>query len=112
MTRNGDAVVQITEVEIDSVKGQEEALRLMAERARFMKTQPGFISIALHRSLDGKRVVNYVKWKSEALLHAAHRNPKFRKEWDRFGAIAREIDPHLYEVFDLSERKEKHGVHA
>jgi heme-degrading monooxygenase HmoA len=105
--RNG--VVQITEVEVDSMEGKQKALALMAARARFMEKQPGYVSIALHRSLDGKRVVNYIKWKSEELLHAAHRSPEFRKEWDRFGAIASEIDPHLYEVFDLSERKEKTG---
>ena len=43
----------------------------MAERARFMAGQPGFISISLHRSLDGKRIVNYIQWQSRELLHAA-----------------------------------------
>jgi heme-degrading monooxygenase HmoA len=106
MTQNSGGVVQITEVEVDSNERQTEALHLMAERARFMETQPGFISIAVHRSLDGKRVVNYVRWASKALLQAAHANPKFRKKWNRFGALAREIDPHLYEIFDLTTNKE------
>src|SRR6516162_11962041 len=40
---------------------QEEVLKLMIERARFMATQPGFVSVNLHRSKDGSHVVNYVR---------------------------------------------------
>jgi len=45
-------VTQITVIEPEPGK-QAEALSLMTERARFMAHQPGFISISLHRSLDG-----------------------------------------------------------
>jgi Antibiotic biosynthesis monooxygenase len=45
-------VTQITVIELEQGK-QAEALSLMTERARFLARQPGFISISLHRSLDG-----------------------------------------------------------
>jgi len=45
-------------------------LELMAERARFMATQPGFISVCLHRSEDGSHVVNYVQWTNREKLEA------------------------------------------
>jgi heme-degrading monooxygenase HmoA len=90
-------VTQITIVEPEPGK-QAEALALMAERARFMAEQPGFISISLHRSLDGRRIVNYLQWQSRDLLQSAHKQPGFRKEWDRFDSLTDEIDPHLYEV--------------
>jgi heme-degrading monooxygenase HmoA len=90
-------VTQITVVEPDVAK-QGEALALMTERARFMARQPGFVSITLHRSLDGRRIVNYVQWQSRDLLEAAHRSPEFRKEWRHFDQVTEEIDPHLYEV--------------
>ena len=48
-------VTQITTVEVEAGK-QNELLSLMIERARFMATQPGFVSISLHRSLDGTRI--------------------------------------------------------
>ena len=51
-------VTQITVIEPEPGK-QAEALALMTERARFMARQPGFISVSLHRSLDGRRIVNY-----------------------------------------------------
>jgi quinol monooxygenase YgiN len=93
-------VTQITVVEPEPGK-QGAALALMAERARFMAQQPGFISISLHRSLDGRRIVNYVQWRSRDLLHAAHQSPEFRKEWRHFDDLTDDIDPHLYEVAEV-----------
>ena len=95
-------VTQITIVEADPGK-QDEALSLMTERARFMSRQPGFVSISLHRSLDGRRIVNYIQWQSREQLQSAHQSPDFRKEWDRFDRLAGDIDPHLYEVVQVIE---------
>jgi heme-degrading monooxygenase HmoA len=97
-------VTQITVVEPEPGK-QAQALDLMRERAHFMARQPGFVSISLHRSLDGRRIVNYVQWESRDLLAAAHRSPQFRKEWGHFDELADEIDPHLYEVAEVVEGK-------
>ena len=95
-------VTQITIVEAEADK-QAEALALMTERARFMAAQPGFVSISLHRSLDGRRIVNYVQWRSREQLQAAHKSPQFRKEWDRFDRMTDDIDPHLYEVCQIMD---------
>lgn len=94
---------QITVIEPEPGK-QAEALSLMTERARFMAKQPGFISVSLHRSLDGRRIINYVQWQSRELLQAAHKLPGFRKEWDHFDRLTDEIDPHLYEVVEVMGR--------
>ena len=93
-------VTQITVIEAEPEQ-QREALSLMAERARFMARQPGFVSISLHRSLDGRRIVNYVQWQNRELLQSAHKSPDFRKEWRKFDELTDQIDPHLYEVADV-----------
>jgi heme-degrading monooxygenase HmoA len=98
--RDNQPVTQITIIESEPDK-QMEALSLMEKRAQFMARQPGFISISLHRSLDGRRIVNYVQWQSRDLLHSAHQSPEFRKEWKHFDDLTDEIDPHLYEVTDV-----------
>jgi heme-degrading monooxygenase HmoA len=90
-------ITQITVIEPESGRA-DEALALMTERARFMARQPGFVSISLHRSLDRKRIVNYIQWQSRDLLRSAHQSPEFRKEWGQFDQLTDEIDPHLYEV--------------
>jgi heme-degrading monooxygenase HmoA len=88
---------QITTVKLPP-DNQNEVLDLMIERARFMATQPGFISVNLHRSRDGSHVVNYIQWTSLDKLTAAHHSPEFRKKWPRFGQLAQEIDPCLYDI--------------
>jgi heme-degrading monooxygenase HmoA len=90
-------VTQITLIESEPDK-QAEALSLMHERARFMARQRGFVSISLHRSLDGRRIVNYIQWETRELLRSAHESPEFRKEWSRFDQVTDEIDPDLYKV--------------
>lgn len=100
---NNQPVTQITIVEAEPDK-QAEALAVMTDRARFMAEQPGFVSISLHRSLDGRRIVNYVQWSSREQLQAAHKSAQFRKEWERFDRLTDGIDPHLYEVCQIMDR--------
>ena len=95
-------VTQITVVEAEPEK-QADALSMMTERAHFMSRQPGFISVSLHRSLDGRRIINYIQWQSRELLQSAHQSPEFRKEWNRFDQLTDEIDPHLYEVVHVMD---------
>ncbi|HEY6024422.1 MAG TPA: antibiotic biosynthesis monooxygenase family protein [Pseudolabrys sp.] len=93
-------VTQITTVKLPPDK-QSEVLNLMTERAHFMATQPGFVSIALHRSKDGSHIVNYVQWRDADTLKVAHHSPEFRKKWPQFGKIAEEIEPCLYDVVHI-----------
>lgn len=97
---NSGIVTQITTVKLPP-DNQEEVLELMTERARFMATQPGFVSVSLHRSEDGSHVVNYIQWTSREQLAAAHHAPEFRKKWPRFGELANEIEPCLYDVVHI-----------
>jgi heme-degrading monooxygenase HmoA len=97
-TRKSNGVVtQITTVKLPP-DNEDEVLDLMIERARFMATQPGFVSINLHRSTDHSHVVNYIQWADADQLKAAHHSPEFRKKWPKFGELAEEIEPCLYEV--------------
>jgi quinol monooxygenase YgiN len=100
--KDNQAVTQITVVEAEPEK-QQEALSLMTERAHFMARQPGCISISLHRSLNGRRIVNYIQWQNREQLQAAHKSPGFRKAWNKFDDLTDQIDPHLYEVTEIVE---------
>jgi heme-degrading monooxygenase HmoA len=97
---NNGVVTQITAVKLPP-DNQEEVLRLMIERSRFMATQPGFVSVNLHRSRDGSHVVNYIQWTNADKLAAAHHSPEFRKNWPRFGELVKEIEPCLYDVVHI-----------
>ncbi len=81
-----------------------EVLSLLQKRAEFMKTQPGFVSVSLHRSNDGRQIVNYVQWESADSLAQAHRAPEFRETWPRVGELTGEAEPALYDVVRTYER--------
>jgi heme-degrading monooxygenase HmoA len=96
--RKSDGIcTQITTVKLPA-DHQDEVVGLMIERARFTATQPGFVSVNLHRSKDGSHVVNYVQWTNADKLAAAHHSQEFRRKWPRFGELVREIEPCLYDV--------------
>jgi heme-degrading monooxygenase HmoA len=94
---NNGICTQITAVKLPP-ENQDEITNLMIERARFMATQPGFVSVNLHRSRDGTHLINYIQWSNPEKLKAAHSTPEFRKKWPQFAAMAEEIDPCLYDV--------------
>lgn len=58
---------------------------------------PGFVSAAVHRSIDGTRVVNYLQWETAEHLAAMQRSPEFRSVASRFAGLI-EFDPHQCEV--------------
>ena len=93
-------VTQITTVKVPP-QNQDEVLQLMIERAKFMATQPGFVSVNLHRSKDGGHIVNYVQWTNPEKLAAAHHSPEFRKKWPRFGELVQDVEPSLYDVVQI-----------
>ncbi len=94
---NNGICTQITTVKLPR-ENQQQALDLMIERARFMATQPGFVSVSLHCSKDGTHLINYIQWTTLEKLESAHHSPEFRKKWPQFGKLANEIDPGIYEV--------------
>src|SRR5437763_13650376 len=65
----------------------DEVVKLMIERARFMATQPGFVSVNLHRSKGGSHLVNYIQSISAHQLAAAQHSPEFLNQWTRCGAL-------------------------
>lgn len=58
---------------------------------------PGFISANIHRSHDGRRVVNYAQWRSRADFEAMLQNPEARPHMASAADMA-EFDPILCEV--------------
>lgn len=63
-----------------------------------LKFQPGYISMNIHKSLDGVRVTNYEQWASlEALEVGTLKNPALAPYIDETSKISR-AEMHLYQV--------------
>ncbi len=62
-----------------------------------MRHLPGFISANIHKSYDGRRVVNYAQWRSRDDFDAMLKNPKAIPHMKRAAELA-QFDPILCEV--------------
>ena len=65
----------------------EEFLAGWEESKRFMERQPGYVSTALHRSLDPGarfRYINVAVWESPEAFNAALNHPEFVAYRERF----------------------------
>jgi quinol monooxygenase YgiN len=80
---------------------QHELVRLLtAFVEEVVRGMPGFISANLHRSVDGKRVVNYAQWESAEALRAMLAHPDSRSHLQRISAIG-DSDPTVCEVVSV-----------
>lgn len=81
---------------------QEElmlALGGMTEAARLL---PGFRSARLHRSLNGRHVVNYAEWSDVAAWRAMVRHPSVQAHMGRIVSLAT-FEPHAYAPAEVYE---------
>ncbi len=77
---------------------QEEVVRINIDIVdQVASSSPGFIAAAVHRSIDGTRVVNYLQWESSEHLAAMQRAPEFQAIARRFTGLI-EFDPHQCEI--------------
>jgi len=99
------AAAMVTLINIFSVapERQDELVRLLQGLIEeVMRTLPGFVAADVHRSIDGKRVANHARWRSEADWKAMVRHPQVQARMTPILAIAT-FQPHLYELVSTHE---------
>ena len=81
-------------------ENQNRLVDLLTEATEHtMKGLPGFVSANIHRSLDGRRVVNYAQWRSQADFEALKENPDARVHMKAAAKLAT-FEPIVCEVVD------------
>lgn len=74
---------------VEPQKQQKLVTLLIEATEQTMKHMPGFVSANIHRSLDGKKVVNYAQWESMAAFEAMRKNPQAIPHMQAAAALAR-----------------------
>ena len=82
---------------VEPEKQQALISLLIDATEKTMKHMPGFVSASIHRSMDGKKVVNYAQWENMAAFEAMRKNPKAIPHMQAAAAMA-QFDPILCEV--------------
>ena len=98
--QKGRNILTLINVFTVSPEKQQELVTLLIDATQqTMQHLPGFISANVHRSLDGKKVVNYAQWRSMADFEAMRKNPEAVSHMQAAAALA-QFDPILCEVSD------------
>lgn len=100
--RVGATLVNVFEI---APKKQNALVDEIRETVDSMGELPGFVSMSLHRSLDGERVVNYVQFESQEAFEALRDSRDWEADMGEAMASA-EVDPHFYEVVLTHEASE------
>lgn len=79
---------------------QQKLIDLLTEAtSQTMTKLPGFVSANIHRSFDGRKVVNYAQWESQAHFEAMRQNPQAIPHMQAAGALA-SVEPIICEVVE------------
>lgn len=89
-------LVNIDEVEPEKQVALANLLSNITEAS--IRYQPGVISVSIHSSFDGKRVVNYAQWASKADFEAFMKKPETQEQLKQFAMLAASVSLGLYRV--------------
>jgi quinol monooxygenase YgiN len=99
ISKDNKLVTLINVFTVEPAKQQQLVDLLIHATGAAMRHVPGFISANIHRSLDGKKVVNYAQWRSVEDFEAMQKNPAAKSHMEQAAALAK-FEPGLYEVVD------------
>lgn len=89
-------LINVYEVEPAQQTDLVTALSLATEN--IIRHQPGFVSVSVHSSVDGRKVVNYAQWASKEHFERFMKKPETQEQLERFAGLARSVAPSLYKV--------------
>jgi quinol monooxygenase YgiN len=100
--REDNGVMTLINVFTVAPEREQELVDLLTDAAdNLMRRQRGFVSASIHRSPDGRRVVNYAQWRRREDFDALRANPEVQPHFARVGAIA-QFEPIACEVAHVS----------
>jgi quinol monooxygenase YgiN len=96
----GREIMTLVNVFTVEPEDQNRLVQLLVDATeQTMKNLPGFVSANIHRSLDGKQVINYAQWRSQADFDAMRQNPAAGKHMKEASALA-QAEPSVCEVVE------------
>lgn len=89
-------LINVYDVEPDK---QAELVKALSDATEAtIRHQPGFISVSIHSSLDGRKVVNYAQWASKQDFEGFLKRPETQEQLKRFAGLASSVSPSVYRV--------------
>ena len=95
---SGSDVLTLVKVFTVRPEDQQQLVQLLIDATeQTMKHLPGFVSASIHKSYDGKKVINYAQWRSKKDFEAMMQDPRVKPHMAASAALAT-FEPMLCEV--------------
>ena len=91
----------ITLINVYDVEPEKQAdlARLLSEVTETaIRKEPGFVSVSIHSSLDGKKIVNYAQWASKQHFENFMKKSETQEQLKKFSTLTKAVAPGLYKV--------------
>lgn len=89
-----DTFTQIVRFDVPADKQLVLIDAIAGEVERWVRLRPGFVSSSFHASFDGKHVVNYAQWQSEADFEGFTHDPETERLQQAIKAVGASLKPH------------------
>lgn len=89
-----ETFTQVVTFDVTAGKQDQLVAALVSQAERWIRFCPGFVSSTFHASLDGRHVLNYAQWRTEADLAAFARDPRSADLSAAVKAVGPEGGPH------------------
>ena len=100
ISKDGKVLSLINIFTVEPAKQRELVDLLIRATQTSVRHVTGFVSAALHRSLDGTKVVMYAQWRSIEDYQAMRKDPVASPYLDQALALAK-FEPGMYEVVEV-----------
>lgn len=95
-------VVNVFTVQPDQQRALVDVLAKTTDEV--MRHRPGFVSVSIHASSDGTKVLAYAQWESESHLRAVLDDPLAREQLGKAQKLAEGFEPNFYTVESVHHR--------
>lgn len=75
---------------------QGELVKMLSKvTVNSIRNQPGFVSVCIHSSLDGRKVVNYVQWESKSHFENFMRMRESQDQLRVFAGLSKSVSVNI-----------------
>ena len=89
---------------VEDTNNQQKVADMLEDASKqILSKHDGFISIRIHKSLDGKRVMSYVQWENKDAIEKMLNDPRAIIQMNDIARVAK-VERTLYELVFTEEK--------
>ena len=99
-----NSIILINNFMVEDTNKQQKVADMLEDASKqILSKHDGFISIRIHKSLDGKKVMSYAQWESKDAIEKMLNDPRAIIQMNDIARVAK-VERTLYELVFTEEK--------